>query len=276
MLKKKNNWKAKIYFDAHEYSIYEHKKSFKWYFFMQPIIKYAFKKYKKDINIMTTVCEGLARKYEHFLRFPKGFIKVITNAPEYRENLKPSNIKDNKIRLIHHGGAWKVRKIEIMIEIMNYLDPEKYELTFMLVQDNPEYYEYLIKKAQPYKNIYFIDPVPFNEIAKTINDYDIGIFLLLPEIISYKYALPNKFFEFIQARLAIAIGPSIEMVKIVERYNLGIYSKEFTPISLAEAIKKLTPEKIMEYKNNSDKYAKELSAEENIKKIKEIISELDT
>jgi len=116
--------------------------------------------------------------------------------------------------------------------------------------------------------------VPFSEIAKSLNNYDIGVFLLLPEHFNYKYALPNKLFEFIQARLAIAIGPSIEMMKVVNDYNLGIHSKDFSSKSLAKSIAQLTPEMIMKYKINSDKCAKELSSEGNMLKIRNIIAEL--
>jgi len=187
---------------------------------------------------------------------------------------RQNKIQFNKIGLIHHGGAMKGRKLELMIKMMKYLDPDKYELTFMLVRSDPEYYNYLVKISQKYGNIRFIEPVCFSEITNTLNNYDIGIYILKPANYNDKHALPNKLFEFIQARLAIAIGPSVEMVKIVDRYNLGVHSKDFSPKSLAKAIIQLTPEKIMEYKRNSDKYAKELSAEENINKIREIIAEL--
>ena len=124
------------------------------------------------------------------------------------------------------------------------------------------------------KNIHFIEPVPFSDIAKTLNNYDIGIYILKPSSFNTKHALPNKIFEFVQARLAIAIGPSIEMAKIVNDYKLGVISKTFSPKSLAQCISQLTPEKIMEYKNNSDKHAKTLSAEESMTKLRNIILEL--
>jgi glycosyltransferase involved in cell wall biosynthesis len=273
-LKSKHNWTANIYFDAHEYSPKEFDNSIKWRLVIQPIIINALKKCKADIYAMSTVCDGIAREYERFFDFPAGFVKIVTNAAEYNDTLKPNLIGGGIIRLIHHGGAMKIRRLELMIEMMKYLDPNKYELTFMLVKSEPEYYDYILQISKQYKNIKFIEPVCFSEIVNTLNNYDIGVFLLLPEVFNYKYALPNKLFEFIQARLAIAIGPSVEMVKIVEQYNLGIHSQDFTPKSLAKAIAQLTPEKIMEYKRNSDKYAKELSAEENIIKIQNIVTDL--
>jgi len=181
----------------------------------------------------------------------------------------------NKIKLIHHGGAIKSRRLDLMINMMNYLDKNKYELTFMLIKNDIKYYNYLLKLSKNISNINFIEPVSFFEIIKTLNKYDIGIYILQPHNFNNKYALPNKIFEYVQARLAIAICPSIEMSKIIKQYNIGICSDNFTPKSLANAISSLSIEKIMEYKNNSHKYAKELSSDENLIKIRNIISDLE-
>ena len=103
-LKSTHTWKAKIYFDAHEYAPKEFDKSIRWRLLMQPIILYALEKCKSDISIMSTVCEGIAREYENFFCFSADFVKVITNATEYKYELRPTEI-GGKIRLIHHGGA---------------------------------------------------------------------------------------------------------------------------------------------------------------------------
>lgn len=273
-LKKKHSWLSKIYFDAHEYAPKEKNASLKWRIMIQPVIIYVLKKCKADITVMSAVCEGIAREYEKYFSFSKGFVRVITNAAKYSDTLKPGKTKE-VIRLIHHGAALEVRRLELMIKMMKYLDPSKYELTFMLVKNDPKYYKRLVELSKNHNNISFIEPVQFHDITKILNAYDIGVFLLLPEHFNYKYALPNKLFEFIQARLAIAIGPSIEMMKIVDRYNLGVYSKNFSPKSLADSIVQMIPEKIMEYKRNAEKHARTLSAEENIRKIKLIMTELE-
>lgn len=276
VLKSKNAWHAKIYFDAHEYFLNRYNASLKLCLIDKPIIIYALKKCKKDISAMSAVCEGIARKYESFFGFSAGFVSVITNAPEYDTMLKPTEVKEGVVRLIHHGHAYKARKLELMIKMMKYLDARKYELTFMMIRDeSDDYYDYLKKLSQNYKNIKFIEPVQFSDIVKTINNYDIGVYILKPDNFNQKYGLPNKFFEFIQARLAIAVGPSIEMVKVIDRYALGVYSEDFSPKSLANRIKQMTSEEIMLYKWNSDKCARDLSAESNINKIRQIIAELE-
>jgi len=274
VLKSKYSWKTNIYFDAHEYSPNQFSASIKWRLLRKPIIVDTLKKCKDDITVMSTVCDGIAKEYENFFGFRNGFIKIVTNAAEYQNNLKPNEIQGNKIRLIHHGGATRERKLELMIKMMQYLNKDKYELTFMLVHSDNKYYEHLQKISKKIGNIKFIEPVNFSEIPKTLNNYDIGVFLVLPENFNYKYTLPNKLFEFIQARLAIAIGPSIEMMKVIDTYNLGVHSKTFSPKSLAECISGLTSEKIMQFKRNSDKYANELSAEKNLQKIRDIIMDI--
>jgi hypothetical protein len=273
-LKKKNKWRARIYFDAHEYAPSE-LADFKWRLLMRPLIVYALKECKEHIDVMSTVCDGIAREYEKFFDFPSGSVSVITNAPLYQEMLHPSALLNDKIRLIHHGGASKARRLELMIKMMRYLDPEKYELIFMLVPDSKrEYYNYLVKIARQFKNIYFIEPVETARIAETINKFDVGIYTFQVHGFNNVHSLPNKFFEYIQARLAIAIGPLVEMSSLVSRYNLGVCSKNFSPKALAESIMTLSRDEIMNYKNNADKYAKELSAEKNLLRIKKIVADL--
>jgi len=82
--------------------------------------------------------------------------------------------------------------------------------------------------------------------------------------------LPNKFFEFIQARLAVAIGPSPEMARIVREHDLGIVSGDFSPKTFARSLSSLDGEKINYYKLRSHRIARRMSAERN----KEILLDL--
>jgi hypothetical protein len=274
VLKEKKNWRAKIYFDAHEYAPKEFDNSIRWRLIMQPLIIYALKICKKNIAIMSTVCKKIAKEYESFFNFTPGSVTIITNAPEYQDNLKPIFSCNQKIKLIHHGSAIKNRKIETMMKMMKYLNSEKYELTFMLVPNDKKYYNYLLKFSRRFKNIHFIDPVETFKISEELNKYDVGIFLLYPINFNCKYALPNKLFEYIQARIAIAIGPSEEMAKVINKYNLGVSSNDFSAKSFAKSIAALTSEQIYEYKKNADNCALELSAKNNIIALKKIITDL--
>ena len=268
VLKETKGWDCKVYFDAHEY-FPAYSDNIKWKVFEKPIINYALKNCKSIISVMSTVCPSLAYMYEKYFHFQKGFIRIITNSPDYEAELKPSHI-DKKIKLIHHGGALRARSLEKMIDMMEFLPQEQFELTFMLVKSDKEYYEELVKRAEKYSNINFIEPVAFNQIPLFTNKFDIGLYILNNDSLNHKYALPNKFFEFVQARLAIAIGDSCEMKNYINKYQLGVSAKSNEPKDLAAEILKLSKDDIMRFKQNADKYAIELSAENNISEIREI------
>jgi hypothetical protein len=75
--------------------------------------------------------------------------------------------------------------------------------------------------------------------------------------------LPNKLFDFIQARLGIAIGPTPEMAEIVNHYENGVVADDFTPESLAAKMNELTHDDVIKFKLNSTRAAKDFNAEKN-------------
>src|SRR5690606_36659821 len=133
------------------------------------------------------------------------------------QKLSPSAVDAERIRLIHHGSAIRSRHLGVIIEMMKYLD-ERFTLDFMLVETDATYIAELRRAARMDPRIRFIEPVAMQDICHRINEFDVGVFLLPPVNFNYKYALPNKFFEFIQARLAVAIGPSPEMATLLRQY----------------------------------------------------------
>ena len=183
-------------------------------------------------------------------------------------------VNPNHIRIIHHGYASPDRMIEVMIETMDYVD-SRFHLDLMLVANyNQEYLQRLKKMAEKRKNVRILSPVSFEEIIPFSLSYDIGIFLVPPTTFNLEKCLPNKFFEFIQARLAIAIGPSPEMTRLTKQYNLGIISKDFSPQAMAESLNSLTKEQILQYKENANQTAKILNAEREGEKLLKILEEV--
>ena len=263
---------AKILLDAHEYAPREFEDNLRWSFFSQQYTtSFLCKEHLFRVHAIMTVCEGLAREYSLHFNIPRPFI--ILNTP-YRQILKPKPC-GKIIRMIHHGKAITSRKLELMIEMMDHLDT-RFTLDFMFIEKNLDYLNYLKKKASYNPRIRFRQPVPLLEIPGTLNEYDIGLFLLPPKTFNYLNALPNKFFEFIQARVAIAIGPSPEMSHYVREYDCGIVSKDFTPVQLAAELNQLTCEDVDRFKQNSHRAADvlcfEASEEKLLNKVKDLLT----
>ena len=260
---------TKIIFDAHEYSPLEHDDSIIWRILFKKYNSYIIEKYAHKSDLMFTVCFGIAEKYKDVYNLSP---LVVTNASEYYE-IKENDFPNEKIKLIHHGMAHPSRKIENMIKIMDYVD-HRFELDLMLVFTNKRYKEKIENMVKARNNINLIKPVSVEQIIPFTNKYDVGIYLLEPTNFNNGHALPNKFFEFVQARLCIAMGPSPEVGNLIKKHNLGIVSKDFTPQSLASSLNSLNKEKIMEFKKNANVAAKILNSDYNLNIIGEEVNKL--
>lgn len=253
---------SKIIFDAHEYAPRHFENRLSWRIFFQGFNKFFCSKYIPQVDGMMTVGEGIAEEYErHYGVKPV----IITNAPKFYDI--PSHPTDpQKIKLVHQGIANPSRKLELMIDMMEALD-ERFTLDLMLMnpvhRSNIIYLRKLKELAKKNPRVRFVPPVSTDRIIPTLNHYDLGIVLIPPINFNYQNTLPNKFFECIQARVALAIGPIPEMKKITEKFDIGVVSKDFTAASLAEQIQKLTAGKIDNFKKNTSMAARELNAEKN-------------
>lgn len=265
-----NKKQAKVIFDAREYYPRQMENNERWRRLFAGFNDYLCQTYLKEVDYMYSVSEGIAKEYEKNYGVK---CDVITSAAKYHTP-PHSLICHEPIKLIHHGLASPDRCIHGMIEMMDYVD-ERFTLDLMLVPTyHQEYYQTLQDMANQRKNVRIIPIVPFEEIIPFTSLYDIGVFLVPFTTFNLQMCLPNKFFEFIQARLAIAIGPSPEMSKLVQQYNLGIIAKDFTPKSMAEELNKLTKQDILKYKENSNKTAKILNAEKEGEKILKILEKV--
>jgi hypothetical protein len=249
---------AKVIIDAHEYTPRDFDDKWTFRVFMQDYWDGICRKHLQKTDAMFTVCPGLADEYHRNYGIK---CQVLTNAPFF-EDLKPKPVGKKNIKMIHHGGLNTSRRLENMIYLLDKLD-DRFTLDLMLVNNNTKYFKKLKLLSKDNKKIRFIDPVSMTKISRTINAYDIGLFLLWPGSFSYKMALPNKLFEFIQGRLAVAIWPSPEMAKIVNKFELGVISDDYTVDSMANKLNILSTTEIMHFKLKSHNAAIHLCAEKN-------------
>jgi glycosyltransferase involved in cell wall biosynthesis len=251
---------APVIFDAHEYAPRQFDNSLGWRIFLQGYRTYLCRAYIPRVAAMMTVSQGIADQYER----DTGVCPiVVTNAPEYQP-LEPRLQTDMAapIRMIHHGAASPPRRIEIMLEAMRLLD-DRFRLDLLLVPGSTAYIEQLKQMAADDPRVRFLPSVPMQELVRVSSAYDVGVFVAPPTTFNLRHTLPNKFFEFIQARLAVAIGPTPEMAGIVRQYDCGVVSADFTARGLAAALAPLDHEKLNHYKRQSHSIARLMSAEHN-------------
>ncbi len=262
---------APVLFDVHEYAPGEYDENPWFRVYGRPYRMHLCRKYIPQCAAVTTVSDGIAGAYERDTGVRP---TVVTNAAHFAPLTPRIVVADpERIRLIHHGLGVRVRRLEKMIDMMPFLD-DRFELNLMFAQSEPDYLDDLKDLASRYRNVHFLPPVPMRELPRFTNQFDVGIFLLEPRNFNNIHALPNKFFEYVQARLAVAIGPSPEMVKIVRQYELGIVAPNWTPAGLARELIRLDRAAVERYKRNAHESANELSAERNAEILRSLIDRI--
>jgi len=261
---------AKIIFDAREYYPLQNEERFLWRKLEKPDRIRICKSYLPKCDYVITVSPGLARRYD--AEFGTQCI-VLRSVPFFKErSFKPTEA--DKIKIVHHGIANPNRKLEQMIDVVKLLDA-RFSFDIYLA-GTQSYIDALKIYAQSMDAVRICDPVPYDELDTMLSsDYDIGFFYNDPLTFNLRHSLPNKLFEFIQARLAVAIGPSPDMSEIVSEFGCGVIAPSFSVELMAESLNKLTAEDIDVMKQNADKAARVLNYELESLRFLEILNKIN-
>lgn len=258
----------KVAIDAHEYFPSQHEDEIFWRLTEKRLQHYLVKKYFPMATLVTTVSEGLAAKFNQETNVSA---QLVESMPDYAK-LEPGKT-GQKIGLVYHGKAHENRSIEDIIRLVDHLD-ERFTLNLILVGGRLEYRRMLQSMVDKRDRVSIQPPVEMRNIAAATNVYDIGLCAIPDSTFNLKHCLPNKLFEMIQARLALACWPSPDISRIVKTRKLGVVANSFSVESLAETINTLTARDVSQYKNNCHLSARELSFETTRQRIQSMTNTL--
>lgn len=262
--------KSMVMFDPQEIYFAEYDSNKEWVRHHQPRIQNICKKYIPQCDLVSFYAQEVYEYYTDFCPIKK---HIIATSAGYFHDLKPTAINPDHIKIIHHGIADYNRNLHLSIDLMKGVD-KRFHYYFMLMVTNYDYFMFLRDKAAGSDNIHFLEPVPTDKIVTAINPYDIGHFSIPPVHTNYKYTCPNKYWEFVQGRLCVAVGPYITLKRITDKYKTGIVFNNFDIETQARQLNSLTAEEIMFHKEKSHEHAYELSAAPQAEKILEGVNSL--
>lgn len=237
------------------------------------IEKLIFPKLEHIITVNDSIAEIFKSKY-------RKSIVVIRNVSEKFDwselkSKKELGIPQDKELIIIQGSGLNVdRGIEEAILAMQLID----NAILLIVGDGdviPNAKE-LVKTHQFEEKVLFFGKRPYKELMQFTRYASIGLALDKPKSLNYRFALPNKLFDYIQANTAVICSNLIEIQKIVEKYKIGISIETISPEAIAETINGLleNKEKLLAFQENC-KQAAEVENWENEKvKLKALIDRL--
>jgi glycosyltransferase involved in cell wall biosynthesis len=249
---------AHLVFDAHEWEEQRHRYS-------------LVRRYLSMAEVAITVSPPIAERYQQEFGVKTC---VVMNAPD-AVLLPCRQAKSDQIRMIHHGAPKRERQLELMIQTLALCD-QRYHLDFMLTQSEADYVFELKQLATDLAagRVTFRDPVAPEKIVSCIAEYDLGFYLLPPIEYNLMAALPNKFFDYIAAGLAVCIGPSPAMAGITQQYGIGCVAPSFEPKDVANMLNQLTFEQVVQMQQAARQATKELNAAKEMDKVVELYKQL--
>jgi len=128
-----------------------------------------------------------------------------------------------------------------MINVMQYLDN-----VLFVVAGTGDIEEDLIQKVVQMNlgdRVEFKGRLMPEELAPVTMLADLGVSLEEDLGLNYRYALPNKLFDYIQCRVPVLCSALPEMSRIVDSYGIGISTKERDPEKVAGIIRYMLKER---------------------------------
>jgi glycosyltransferase involved in cell wall biosynthesis len=207
--------------------------------------KWLFPKVKKII----TVNEKIASQYNE--KYNKN-ITIIKNMPFSQKINTNVNEKIKKKILLYQGAINLGRGVDLMLQTITLL-PE-FKLWIIGKGDIYEDMRKLAHEIGALNQVVFWGNLPFEQLPQYTQMAFLGFSLEENIGLNYRYATPNKVYDYIQNRTPIIVSDLPEMKHIVSTYKVGRVLMERTPKALASLILELyqTPNQYYELIENTN------------------------
>jgi len=218
-----------------------------------------------------TVSQSIADNYNK--QYNTNF-QIIRNIPKLDvKTKKVEELQFNDKNIILYQGVMNPgRGLEEIITAMPFIDSAVLLIIgFGKIED--ELKELVVKMGVEDKVIFY-GKVPLEYLFSYTQQADIGLLLERPLGLSFKYALPNKLFDYIHAELPIIASPLLEIKRIMDENEIGVIIENYNPEYLADIINIMlnNVEKRKVWKANMVKVKQELNWEKESEKINNLFS----
>jgi glycosyltransferase involved in cell wall biosynthesis len=216
-----------------------------------------------------TVCDSIANIYT--VKYGVSF-HVVRNFPlaGMSESGNPEQSRSSEQIIWYQGAVNRGRGLEQAIRAMKYVEGAR--LVIAGDGDIRHELEKLTAQENLQDRVGFLGRLPIGELARHTPKAALGLSIEEDLGLNYRYALPNKLFDYIQAQVPVLVTDLPEMASIVLKYEVGEVTSSLNPEYLAAIFRDmLTNRKKREvWQQNLIRAAKELTWENEAVKLKEI------
>ncbi len=235
---------------------------------VQRVWKWIEKRTVPHIKYAYTVCQSIASVYAE--KYGTTF-RVVRNLPAENTFFQFNQPDKKPGKMILYQGALNIgRGLEQVIRAMHFI--ENARLVIAGDGDIASDLKKLVQLENLQNKVEFKGRLPLEELAKLTPQADLGLSVEEDLGLNYRFALPNKLFDYIQAEVPVLVSNLPEMAAVVKKYEIGKISHSHEPEQLAKTIQEalFDEEKRMDWKKNLKTAARELTWENEEKVVQEI------
>lgn len=204
------------------------------------IEKWIFPKLKYVITVNQSIADIYQKKYGVD-------IKVIRNIPLRNSSAnnfsskKELGLDENSNYIILQGAGINInRGAEEAVLAMKYLKNIK-----LLIIGSGDVFENL-KEIIEFENlsdyVLIYDRMEYDKLMKYTAIAELGLTLDKDTNLNYRYSLPNKLFDYLQAGIPVLSSNLPEIKRIIDNYKVGEIVYNHNPVSIASKIKQMLEE----------------------------------
>ncbi|MGG0718534.1 glycosyltransferase [Robertmurraya massiliosenegalensis] len=206
---------------------------------MRMVMDEMLKKMLKEVDGIITVSESIKSWY--FLKNPELFIEVIYNSPPLAKEYE-SNERTPPFTVIHEGfisqtrGNWRK-----MIGIVEALKKDM-EIRFKIIGGKRANEKKLVVPPHLMEHIEIKEWMKHTQLPQEMKSAHLGwIDLKLAHSLNNQYAMPNKFFSYLNNGVPVLVNNALDMKTFIEKHQCGIVvpKDQATPENYATVIRML-------------------------------------
>ncbi len=223
-----------------------------------------------------TVNESIAEIYREKYGVPVNVIRNVPFTPDHSmpvESRKKWNLPDDKKIFLFQGAGINIdRGAEEAIDAISKVNDAV--LLFIGAGDVINQLKEITALKGLKHKVFFIPKQPMKELIRFTRMADFGLTLDKSTNLNYKYSLPNKLFDYIQANLPVLASDLVEVRGIIEKYDIGVIATSYDTQTIANKMQEMIADanRIARWKKNLNIAAAELCWEKEQDKFLEIFS----
>jgi glycosyltransferase involved in cell wall biosynthesis len=159
-------------------------------------------------------------------------------------------VENNKLTVIYAGNIGRFQGLEAIVDAMGVVADRK-DIALVVMGDGTAKADLMKRARYNHANIRFLDYQPVDVAKKAIQQADIGLVALIPEM--YKYAYPSKTMAYLEQGRPIiaAVEPESELSQDMQSQGYGFSVPIGDPNALAQLLVRLADDDSWKAKMNT-------------------------